>query len=126
MDKPHYFTLEEANAAVEQIRPLFARILEIRKEILDRRPEVWPALARMAGNGGNKAASEVERDFVHLDTLLRQVLATGAVIKDINTGLVDFLCLRDGEEVYLCWKYGEDQIRFWHGLDAGFAGRQPI
>jgi hypothetical protein len=126
MAEPHYFSLEEANAIIEQIRPIFTQILEIRKEILDRRPEVWPALARMAGNGGNKAASEVERDFMRLDALLRQVLKTGVVVKDINTGLVDFLSLREGEEIYLCWQYGEDKIHFWHGLDAGFAGRQPI
>lgn len=126
MAKPRYFTLEEANAVVEHIRPLITQILEIRQDILNRRPEVWPALARMAGNGGNKAASEVEWDFSRLETLIRQVLETGAVVKDINTGLVDFLSLREGEEIYLCWQNGEDQIRFWHGLDAGFAGRQPI
>lgn len=126
MPKSHYFTLEEANGIVREIRPILAQILEIRQGILDRRPEVWPALAMMAGNGGNRAAAEVERDFLRLDALVRRILATGAVIKDLNTGLVDFLSLREDEEVYLCWQYGEDEIRFWHPVDAGFSGRQPL
>jgi hypothetical protein len=46
------------------------------------------------------------------------------VIKDINSGLVDFLAQREGRDIYLCWQYGEDHIRHWHDLDAGFAGRQ--
>jgi hypothetical protein len=48
------------------------------------------------------------------------------LIKDINTGLLDFLALKDGREVYLCWQYGEGDIAFWHEVDAGYAGRQPI
>jgi hypothetical protein len=65
-------------------------------------------------------------DFDQLDKLLHFILDTGAQVKDINTGLLDFPALREGHEVYLCWKYGEDQIAFWHEIDAGFAGRQPI
>jgi hypothetical protein len=57
---------------------------------------------------------------------VRQIQSLGAEIKDINSGLVDFLSLRGGQEVYLCWQFDEEKIRFWHELDAGFAGRQPI
>jgi hypothetical protein len=126
MNPPQYFTIEEANEIVRQIRPMIKKILEIRLEIMDRRPDVWPAMVKMAGNGGNRAASEVEKDFSRLRDLLHQVLATGAQLKDVNSGLVDFLSLRNGQEVLLCWRYGEDAIQFWHGLDAGFAGRQPL
>ena len=66
------------------------------------------------------------RILISLDKLLHRILDTGAQVKDINTGLLDFPALRNGHEVYLCWKYGEDQIAFWHEVDAGFAGRQPI
>ncbi|MDE0506470.1 MAG: DUF2203 domain-containing protein [Candidatus Poribacteria bacterium] len=48
------------------------------------------------------------------------------MIKNIDPGLVDFPHLRDGREVYLCWQFGEDEIRYWHDVDAGFAGRQPL
>jgi hypothetical protein len=50
----------------------------------------------------------------------------GIHVKDLDTGLIDFSALRDGREVYLCWRVGEDDIQFWHEVEAGFAGRQSI
>jgi hypothetical protein len=50
----------------------------------------------------------------------------GCILKDINTGLVDFPTVRKGREVFLCWQHGEPEIAFWHDVDAGFAGRQPL
>jgi hypothetical protein len=58
--------------------------------------------------------------------LIQKILSTGVEVKDINLGLVDFLSLRDGREVYLCWQFGEEDIRFWHDLDTGYTGRQPL
>ena len=124
--QPHYFTLAEANAALEIIRPLIQRILTIRDELLKKQPEVWPAIERSAGNGGNATLSRIAVDFGKLDDLVHEVLATGVQVKDINTGLLDFPAWRGDHEVYLCWKYGEDKIAFWHEIDAGFAGRRPI
>jgi hypothetical protein len=65
-------------------------------------------------------------DFDKLDALIHQIIDTGAQIKDINIGLLDFSALRDGREVYLCWQYGEEDIAFWHEIDAGYAGRKTI
>jgi hypothetical protein len=48
------------------------------------------------------------------------------LIKDVNLGLLDFPALKDGREVYFCWQYGEGEIAFWHEIEAGYAGRQPI
>lgn len=124
--QPHYFTLEEANAAIEIIRPLMQEILKIRDHILAHQPEIWPAMERSAGNGGNANLSRLASDFGRLDDLLHEVLATGVQVKDVNTGLLDFPARRQDHEVYLCWKYGEDKIEFWHEIDSGFAGRQPI
>ena len=121
-----YFTLEEANTALETIRPLMDEIQSIRNNIIAHQPEAWPAIERSAGNGGNPTLSKLVEDFDHLDKLLHRILDTGAQVKDINTGLLDFPAFREDREVYLCWKYGEDQIAFWHEIDAGFAGRQPI
>jgi len=123
---PRYFTLEEANAALETIRPLMEEIQSIRNAIITHQPEAWPAIEKSAGNGGNLTLSKLVEDFDRLDKLLHRILATGAQVKDINTGLLDFPAWRNGQEVYLCWKYGEGQIAFWHEIDAGFAGRQPI
>ncbi len=124
--EPVIFTLEQANAALEVIRPLVEQILQIRERLLEKRPLVWPVLAKAAGNGGSQLASQVEVEFERLDRLVRQVRATGAVLKDINTGLVDFPALRDGQMVFLCWKFGEPQVLFWHEVDDGFAGRRPV
>ena len=66
------------------------------------------------------------QDFERLDALVHRILDTGAQIKDIDTGLLDFSALKDGREVYLCWQYGEGEIAFWHEMDAGYAGRRPI
>ncbi len=124
--QPHYFTLAEANAALDIIRPLLTEILKIRDEILARQPEVWPAIERSAGNGGNATLSKIASDFSRLDDLVHKVLETGVQVKDINTGLLDFPAWRVDHEVYLCWKFGEGDIGFWHEVDAGFAGRRPI
>lgn len=124
--QPHYFTVEEANSALEIIRPLLKQILGIRDEILAKQPEVWPAIERSAGNGGNATLSRIADDFNRLDALVHKVLDTGVQVKDINVGLLDFPALRNGEEVLLCWKYGEGTIAFWHDKEAGFAGRRPI
>jgi hypothetical protein len=122
----HYFTVEEANQVVDKIRPWVKEILEIRQGILDRQPDVWPVVEKAAGNGGSQAASQITREFSHMEALVHKIQETGAMVKDINTGLLDFLSLREGQEVYLCWQFDEDEIKFWHSLDAGFAGRQPI
>jgi hypothetical protein len=123
---PQYFTLEEANRALKVIRPLMDEVQAIRQKILANQPEAWPAIEKSAGNGGNRALSDMIQDFENFDALIHRILDTGAQIKDINTGLLDFSALKDGREVYLCWQYGEEDIAFWHEVEAGFAGRQPI
>lgn len=121
-----YFTVEEARAALVVIRPLVAEMQAIRQAILEKEPQVWPVIASAAGNGGSEAASQMVEEFDRLDELVRQVRATGAVIKDINAGLVDFFSLREGRAVFLCWQHEEDDLLYWHDLDAGFAGRQLL
>lgn len=121
-----YFTLPEANETLNIIRPLVDEIQEIRQAILQNQPEAWPAIEKSAGNGGNRALSNMVKDFERLDTLVHQIQDMGVLVKDINLGLLDFPALREGREVYLCWQYGEGEIAFWHEVEAGFAGRQPI
>lgn len=123
---PRYFTLPEANETLQTIRPLMEEILSIRRKIIEHQPEIWSVVEHSAGNGGNQTLSKMLKDFDRFDLVVHQILEMGAEIKDINTGLLDFRALKDGREVYLCWHYGEDDIQFWHELDAGFAGRQSI
>ena len=121
-----YFTLQEANETLNIIRPLMDEVQVIRQKILENQPEAWPAIEKSAGNGGNRALSNLVQEFEKLDALVHQIQDTGAQIKDINTGLLDFSALKNGREVYLCWQHGEDDIQYWHEIEAGFAGRQPI
>ncbi len=78
------------------------------------------------GNGGSRKAGELLPHFRRLEEALLTMQGLGLELRDIDAGLVDFPCQRDGRVVYLCWRYGEDAIRFWHDLDAGFAGRRPL
>ena len=121
-----YFSLQEANEALKIIRPLMDEVQAIRQKILKNQPEAWPAIEKSAGNGGNRALSNMVQDFEKFDTLIHRIQDTDVLIKDVNLGLLDFPALKDGREVYLCWQYGEGDIAFWHEVEAGYAGRQPI
>ena len=121
-----YFTLEQANETLTIIRPLMDEVQAIREKILATQPDAWSAIEKSVGNGGSRTLSKIVQDFEKLDALVHQILDTDVLIKDINIGLLDFPALRNGREVYLCWQYGEGDIAFWHEIDAGYAGRQPI
>ena len=123
---PQYFTLQQANQNLTIIRPLMDEVQAIRQKIMTSQPEAWAAIEKSVGNGGNRTLSRLVQDFEKLDALVHRILDTGALIKDVNIGLLDFPALRAGREVYLCWQYGEGDIAFWHEVDAGYAGRQPI
>lgn len=121
-----YFTLVEANQVLQSIRPWFDEIQSIRQEVIAHQSEIWSVMEKSAGNGGHPELSRMVPAFDRLDELIHKIQDLGVLIKDINTGLLDFPALRNGHEVYLCWKYGEGDIAFWHEVEAGFAGRQSI
>jgi hypothetical protein len=68
----------------------------------------------------------VSEGFVELREAILELLERGIVLRDLDRGLVDFPSLRDGREIFLCWQEGEDEVAFWHEVDAGFAGRRPL
>jgi hypothetical protein len=121
-----YFTLEEANAALPSLRPIVAAMLAARERIVAAQPELWPVLEKAASNGGSEKASAVLVDFETVRRSVKAIAGLGIELKDINTGLVDFLAERDGRDVYLCWRYDEPKVAFWHDLEAGFGGRRPL
>ena len=121
-----YYTPKEANEALIVIRPILAELMQIGERIRAHQPEYWSVVQKSAGNGGNPALSKLLPDFDRLDILLHKIQDMGIEVKDLTTGLIDFVGLRDGREVYLCWKYGEESIQFWHEIEAGFSGRQLI
>ena len=121
-----HFTVEEANAVLPRIRTLVESVLKARQRILDLQPEVWPVLEKAVGNGGSRKAGALVEEFKRIDDGVGAIQTMGAVVKDINTGLIDFPALRVDREVFLCWRYDEPRVTHWHELDTGFAGRQSI
>lgn len=123
---PQYYTPKEANEALDVVRPIIEEMMEIGEKIRLHQPELWNLVEKSAGNGGNPALSKLLKDFDRLDLLLHKIQDMGIEVKDLTVGLIDFVAVYDGREVYLCWKYNEDNIQFWHEVEAGFSGRQLI
>lgn len=120
------FTLEEANKLVPQIARLLDDLIKMRDRLADMGVKLQSLLQRASGNGGNKHGNEYYLTLEKFNERLETLQELGCEVKDLDQGLVDFPSYRDGKLVYLCWKRGETRIRFWHDLDAGFAGRQPL
>jgi hypothetical protein len=128
-----YFTPEEAAEFLPAVRRLTQRMVRQRRALtraLERQERVRAAVT---SNGGGIPASEpveaqaaVEKAAGAIARCIDGIHELGALVKDVDRGLVDFPALRDGEEVLLCWKLGEDEIAYWHGVDEGFAGRKEL
>ena len=128
-----YFTLEEANEALSEVRPLTEELVGHRRALVELQERQAALVTRIAGNGGNVEPHELEEVQEQLDDevagiakCVARIHEVGALVKDLDDGLVDFPARLDGEEVLLCWRLGEDEIGFWHGLDEGFSGRKPL
>ena len=127
------FTLDEANGQLQWLEPQLQRVRSLRKDLSDLNRQLHALLQEVRGNGHGTVAREVENkrkavDALEtlLDTLMQDVSDRSIVLRDPDRGLVDFPALREGREVYLCWLLGEGAVEFWHHLDDGFAGRQPL
>lgn len=123
---PKYYTPTQANNLLGIVRPMVREMMIIAEKIQAHQPELWTLAKKAAGNGGSPTLSKLLPDFDRLHSLLHQIQDMGIEIKDLTTGLIDFVCLKDNREIYLCWKYNEDRVQFWHEIEAGFAGRQII
>src|SRR3954466_10375978 len=128
-----HFTPEEANAALVEVRPLVQRLVALREEHVDALDRQEELEGRIRGNGGGippatlaDAAAEVESVARQLAKVVDEIAAHGAQVKDPDEGLIDFPALRHGQTVLLCWKLGEEEIRYWHRVEDGFAGRQEL
>ena len=127
------FTREEAEALLPALEAHVRTIQRCKREIDGLRAYLAETAERSSGNGhlrdqGDVAAGRRRAEALvdELNEHLQAINATGAELKDPDTGLLDFPGERDGRTVYLCWRLGEARIAWWHELDAGFAGRQPL
>lgn len=127
------FTAAEANAALETIRPLAEELVRRTAELRRAAEERQELLAAAAGNGGGTTVSRlgelvdaIQREQAALVRCVAEIESAGVQIKDVATGLLDFPAERDGEQILLCWRVGEPEVGWWHTLEGGFAGRQPL
>ncbi len=116
-----YFTPAQANAMLPLVRRIVQDITALAHEMRERHD-------RLVGPGGEAAGAddEFERGRQRMTEYVDELRRLGIELKDFFTGLIDFPCWMDGREVYLCWRQGEPEVAYWHELDAGFAGRQPL
>jgi hypothetical protein len=133
-EEPKLFTLTEAERTRRILEPVLIEAVETRRKLAPLDEELGALSARIQTMGGivvpyeQTARVRFDRDRLaeSLNASLQKIQATGCVVKDLDTGLVDFPAIVNNEEVYLCWRLGEERIRYWHRQDEGFASRKPI
>lgn len=129
-----YFNREEAEELLPQIRKSLEKAREQKRTLDNLDQELTQAAARIMMLGGSippyqelvRKKGEREQFVSKLEEAVNRIQETGCLVKDLEAGLIDFPTLRDGREVYLCWKLGERRIEYWHGIEEGFAGRKPL
>jgi len=133
---PKIFTVAEANALLPKIKPLIEQLQGLQRSIVETNTRLDDAVRKVSAGNGYPIASLKEqiKDMTKhqlqlieaFQSALKQLEGVGCLLKDLNSGLIDFYSVRDNQPVFLCWKLGEDRIRFWHTLEDGYPGRQPL
>ena len=133
-NEPKLFSLTEAERARRELEPVLIEAMENRRKVADLDEQLSAVANRILMMGGitidYESVARVRSEHIRLISQVKDALdriqATGCVVKDLDTGLLDFPAILKNEEVYLCWRLGEDRIRFYHRQDEGFSGRKPI
>lgn len=122
-----HFTLPEARALLPSLRRRFQELHDLQDVLRVAAPRHEPARKVKDGNGGGTpgAVSYLQASG-RFQQILREFAELGLQVKDLEAGLVDFPHIKDGQEVFLCWKLGEETIDYWHELETGFAGRKML
>lgn len=126
MQEKRYFTLEEANRCIPDLTDEISLLRAIRTELSVYHAEITPLLEVVSSNGGSKRTPALLNATARFREILKRIEHRGCHLKGLDPGLVDFPHLRDGKEVYLCWRIGEKEIRYWHEIEDGFEGRQRL
>jgi hypothetical protein len=120
------FTLAEANELLPQLNQRFSAVRRAKSVIASTKDEVSKASAQAASGGGSTVGALYIKALHEISGSLEAIHELGVVIKDIDLGLCDFPYRLDGRTVYLCWKFGEDEIRWWHEVSCGYKDRHPL
>lgn len=129
--KRKLYTLDEANATLPLLRVILRDITTLAAELRDQNETLMQLQARDGMDQAHKEEvqnleDEFERGQEKMREYVLELEKLDVELKDYFTGLIDFRHLREGKEVYLCWRYGETEVAHWHELNAGFAGRKKI
>lgn len=128
------FTLEEAQSLLPVMESLLKRALESKQAAEQVESELSELARRIYVSGGMtvnvasvaKQRAEMESHLKRVRESITEIDSIGVQVKDIDSGLLDFPCILDGQTVLLCWRMGEASIEHWHTVEAGFKGRQPL
>jgi hypothetical protein len=123
MPARRHFSLDEANALLGELRERLGRLQEARGRILRSAERIRSSAP---ANGGGRDGGEQWEAGATVRREIEALAEAGIVLRDAQTGLVDFPSIRDGREVFLCWRLDEDEVGHWHEVDAGFSGRRPL
>ena len=126
MQNKRYFTLEEANLCIPKLVEEISTLRALKVELEGLHAEITPLLEVVSSNGGSKHTSALLNATSNFRGILNQIANRGCHLKGLDPALVDFPHLRDDKEVYLCWRVGEAEIRYWHEIEDGFDGRQRL
>jgi len=132
-ERERLFTIEEANATLPLVRAITSDLVELSRDVVDRRQRLAQLTAGRNLQSGDlydeelaQIAEELQKDEMRVGEYVDELRELGLEPRGLTEGLVDFPSMMDGRMVYLCWKLGEDEVAYWHERDAGFAGRQPL
>lgn len=119
----HQFTVEEANGVLPTVTDSLKHIREARQIILDGAEHIRRSASM---NGGGEVGKEYWEALQTMRRNLEALSEQGIILRDADSGLVDFPSRREDRDVFLCWKLGEDRVGFWHPPETGFSGRRPL
>ena len=121
------FSVNEANELIPELRSKLQRLQALYAYISDMRESAAAAASASEFGGGMEGGSAYVRTLYKVGKITTEINDAGVQLKDYDRGLIDFPSMRDDRVVLLCWQLGEgDEIEWWHEVDAGFAGRQPL
>jgi hypothetical protein len=122
----HTFSISEAKRLLPQLEEQLLAVKQEKEILVRSHGEIKKASAKAQCNGGSFAGPRYIKALERISDSVEAIQEMGVLVKDLDVGLCDFPYLLDGRVVYLCWKLGETEIRYWHEVEDGFNGRQPI